>query len=64
MSAESVGEPVRHTDDDVLGRLAAIEHRLQRISTQLTTLGQLLSQLERIGANLETLIGSLGGTAR
>ncbi|MGH3834054.1 MAG: hypothetical protein ACRDRS_27050 [Pseudonocardiaceae bacterium] len=64
MSADSVGEPVRHPDDDVLGRLAAIDHRLHQISTQLTTLGQLLSQLEQIGATLETLISSLSGTAR
>jgi hypothetical protein len=64
MSADSVGEPVGRTDDDVLGRLAAIEHRLQRISIQLATMGQLLSQLEQIGTNLETLIGSLDGTAQ
>jgi flagellin-like hook-associated protein FlgL len=64
MSTDSGGEPVRHTDDDVLGRLAAIDHRLHQISTQLATMGQLLSQLEQIGANLETLIGSLSGTAQ
>lgn len=64
MSADSVGEPVRHTDDDVLGRLAAIDHRLHQISTQLATLGPLLSQLEQISTNLETLIGSLDGTTR
>lgn len=64
MSADSVGEPARHADGDVLGRLTAIDHRLHQISTQLATLGQLLSQLERIGTNLETLISSLSGTPR
>ncbi|MBV8539852.1 MAG: hypothetical protein JO063_10545 [Pseudonocardiales bacterium] len=64
MSADSLGEPVRHPDDDVLGRLTAIDHRLHQISTQLATLDQLLSQLAQIGANLETLIRSLSGTTR
>jgi len=37
MSAEHVNEPTRHMDDDVLARLAAIDHRLHQISTQLVT---------------------------
>jgi hypothetical protein len=56
MSVDSVGEPVRRTDNDVLGRLAAIDHRLHQISTQLVTMDKLLSQLDELGANLETLI--------
>jgi hypothetical protein len=60
MSADPVGEPMRRTDDDVLGRLAAIDHRLHQISNQLATMGQSLSQLDEICANLETLLGSLG----
>lgn len=64
MSADSVGEPVRRTADDVLGRLAAIEHRLHQISTQLATMDKLLSQLDEIGANLETLIRSLRSAGR
>jgi hypothetical protein len=59
MSADPVGEPVHRTDDDVLARLAAIDHRLHQISTQFTTMGKLPSQLDDIRANLETLIGSL-----
>jgi hypothetical protein len=58
MSADAPGEPVRRADD-VLGRLAAIDHRLHHISTQLTTIGKSLSRLDEIGADLETLIGSL-----
>lgn len=54
MSANPVGEPVRRTDDDVLGRLTAIDHRLYQISTQLTTMGKLPNQLDEICANIET----------
>lgn len=61
MSADPVPEPTRPTDDDELALLGAIEHRLRQISTHLAaTIGQLLSQLAEIHANLETLIGSLG----
>ena len=52
MSTDPVSEPLRRTDDDVLARLAAIEHRLHQIST---TIGRLLGQLDEIHANLETL---------
>ena len=61
MSANPVSGPVRHTDDDALERLSAIDHRLHQISTHLAVIiGQLLSQLAEIYANLETLIESLG----
>jgi len=60
MSADPVSEPVRGADDEVLARLAAIDRRLHQISTHLATIGQLLSQLDEIRTNLETLIGSLG----
>lgn len=64
MSTDPLGGPVRGTDDDVLGRLAAIESRLHQISTQLTTMGTLFSQLEGIHAHLQTLIRSLGSAGR
>jgi hypothetical protein len=54
MSADPVGEPVRRTDDDVLGRLAAIDHRLHQISNQLATMSKSLSQLDEICAHLCT----------
>lgn len=57
MSADLVDEPERRTDDDVLGRLAAIDHQL---STQLAIIGTLPSQLDKILANRETLIRSAG----
>jgi len=59
MSAQPGGEPTRHTDEDVLATLAAIDHRLHRITTHLAALDQLLSQLDNVRANLETLIRSL-----
>lgn len=59
MSAQPGGEPTRHTDDDVLARLAAIDHRLRQITTHLAALDQLLSQLDDVRANLDTLIRSL-----
>ncbi|MGQ0716903.1 MAG: hypothetical protein ACT4NP_06215 [Pseudonocardiales bacterium] len=59
MSADSAGEPVRRSDDDLLEILAAIDHRLHQISTQLTTIGTLRNQLDEICANLKTLVESL-----
>lgn len=64
VSADPLGEPVRGTDDGVVGRLAAIDHRLHQISTQLTTLGTLFSQLEEIRTHLQTLIVSLRPAGR
>lgn len=59
MSAEPVSEPTRRTDGDALARLTAIDHRLHQISTQLAAVGELLSQLDEIRTNLETLTESL-----
>jgi flagellin-like hook-associated protein FlgL len=59
MSADPVSQPIRGADDDVLTRLTAIDQRLHQISTHLATIGQLLSQLDEIRTNLETLIESL-----
>lgn len=59
MSADPASEPVGHADDDVRGRLAAIDHRLGQISTHLATIGTLLHQLDKIQTNLDTIIESL-----
>jgi hypothetical protein len=59
MSAQPVSEPTPRTDGDVLARLNAIDQRLHQISTQLTAVGELLSQLDEIRANLKTLTESL-----
>jgi hypothetical protein len=61
MSPDAIGEPMRRTDHDVLGRLASIDHRLLQIASRLTTTGQLLlSHLDEIHANLETLVKVAG----
>jgi hypothetical protein len=64
MSPDPIREPVRWSDDDALRRLAAIDHSLNQISTQLTPMSKLLSQLDEICANLTTLIGSLESAGR
>jgi hypothetical protein len=56
MSADSIGEPVSRYENDVPGRLAAIEHHLQQISARLESIGEWKSRLEEIDANLQVLI--------
>ncbi|MGH3815501.1 MAG: helix-turn-helix domain-containing protein [Pseudonocardiaceae bacterium] len=51
-----IGEPVSRSDDDVPGRLAAIEYRLAQIETQLGALGELSDRLGEINANVEAVI--------
>jgi transcriptional regulator with XRE-family HTH domain len=55
-----LGEPVSRSDDDVPGRLAAIEYRLARIETQLGAIDQLSDRLEEINANVEAMIRFVG----
>lgn len=64
MSPDFLRKPVRFSDDDALRRLAAIDHRLHQISTQLTPMSKLPSQLDEICANLTTLIGLLESAGR
>ena len=59
MSAEPASEPTRRTDGDVLARLNAIDHRLHQISTHLAAVGELLSRLDELRANLKALTESL-----
>jgi hypothetical protein len=51
-----IGEPVSRSDDDVPGRLAAIEYRLAQIETQLGTIDRLSDRVEEINANVEAVI--------
>jgi DNA-binding Xre family transcriptional regulator len=51
----TVGEPSSRSDDDVQGRLAVIEYRLDQIMTQLATIGECGHQLEQLTKNIETL---------
>jgi hypothetical protein len=51
-----IGEPVSRSDDDVSGRLAAIEYRLAQIEARLGAIDELSERLEEINANVEAMI--------
>ena len=51
-----IGEPVSRSDDDVPGRLTAIEYRLTQIETRLGAIDQVSDRLEEINANVEAMI--------
>ena len=51
-----VGEPVSRSDDDIPGRLAAIEYRLVQIETRLGAIDELSDRLGEINANVEAVI--------
>ena len=51
-----IGEPVSRSDDDVPGRLAAIEYRLARIETRLGDIDELSDRLKEINASVEAVI--------
>lgn len=52
----TAGEPASRSDDDIPGRLAVIEYRLDQIATQLATVSELSNHLEEINNNVETLL--------
>ncbi len=54
--APNVGEPVSRSDDDVPGKLAAIEYRLAQIETRLGAFDELSDRLEELNANVEAVI--------
>jgi transcriptional regulator with XRE-family HTH domain len=54
--APSIGEPVSRSDDDVPGRLAAIEYRLAQIETRLGVIAELSDRLGKINANVEAVM--------
>lgn len=54
--APDIGEPVSRSDDDVPGRLAAIEYRLAQIATKLSAIDELSDRLDEINANVEAVI--------
>lgn len=51
-----IGEPVSRSDDDVPGRLAAIEYRLARIEARFGVIDGLSDRLEEINANVEAMV--------
>lgn len=52
----AIGEPLIRSDDDISGRLAAIEYRLNQLAVQLNEIDRLNDQLQTINANIETLV--------
>jgi transcriptional regulator with XRE-family HTH domain len=55
-----VGEPVVLSDDDVPGRLAAIEHHLRKIADQLDHIDSIKDQLDQISADLSVVMDRNG----
>jgi transcriptional regulator with XRE-family HTH domain len=51
-----IGEPASRSDDDIPGRLAAIEYRLTQIEARLGAIDQVSDRLEEINANVEAMI--------
>jgi transcriptional regulator with XRE-family HTH domain len=51
-----IGEPVSRSDDDIPGRLSAIEYRLAQIEERLGVIDELSDRLEEINANVEAVI--------
>ncbi len=62
--APELGEPVSRSDDDVPGRLAAIEYRLAQIETRLGAIDQLSDRLEEMNANVEAVIRLVDSASR
>jgi transcriptional regulator with XRE-family HTH domain len=51
-----IGEPVSRSDDDIPGRLSAIEYRLAQIEERLGVIDELSDRLEEINSNVEAVI--------
>lgn len=57
-STPRLGEPVARSDDDVPGRLAAIEYMLQQIAMKLESIDALAERVEEIGAKVDSAISA------
>jgi transcriptional regulator with XRE-family HTH domain len=51
-----IGEPVSRSDDDVPGRLAAIEYRLAQIETRLGDIGELSDRIDEVKTTIEAVM--------
>jgi transcriptional regulator with XRE-family HTH domain len=57
----AVGEPVVRSEDDVRGRLAAIEYRLEQIARELASMrGGISQRLDDIDSSIKDLSGHAG----
>jgi hypothetical protein len=61
--APEVGEPASRSDDDIPGRLAAIEYRIEQIAAKLESVDELNAQLKEISASVETIVELVTPTA-
>jgi transcriptional regulator with XRE-family HTH domain len=52
----AIGEPMIRSDDDVPGRLAAIEYRLAQIETRLGDIGELSDRVNQVKTTIETVM--------
>jgi hypothetical protein len=52
----AVGEPAARSDDDIPGRLAAIEHQLDKIAERLDAMDDLSGRLDAIRADVGKVI--------
>lgn len=59
-----IGEPVSRSDDDVPGRLAAIEYRLAQIETRLGAIDELGDRLKEISASVEAVVRLVGSSRK
>jgi len=50
-----IGEPVSRSDDDVPGRLAAIEYRLAQIETRLGDIGELSDRIDEVKTTIDAV---------
>jgi hypothetical protein len=51
-----IGEPISRSDDDIPGRLSAIEYRLAQIEARLGFIDELNDRLGEISANVEAVM--------
>jgi transcriptional regulator with XRE-family HTH domain len=58
----AVGELMSHSDDDIAGRLAAIEYRLAEIAAQVGSIGEVNSRLDDIQAALKSVGAQMSAT--
>lgn len=52
----AIGEPVSRSDDDIPGRLAAIEYRLAQIETRLGAIDELSDRLKEMNASVDAVV--------
>ena len=52
----NIGEPVSRSDDDIPGRLAAIEYRLAQIEARLGDIGELSDRIDEVKTNIEAVM--------